>query len=104
VPIFNGGNCGCHTGANTSGGLSLTAANAYNQLVNVNTSAGCLNGMAKRVVPNSPNTSQLWLKTSNDAAKCNLSMPRGAAMPLSQMNPAQFDIITRWIRQGAPNN
>ncbi|MBK7860206.1 MAG: hypothetical protein IPJ65_16650 [Archangiaceae bacterium] len=104
LPIFTGGNCNCHTGANTSGTLSLTAANAYNNLVNVNTSMGCNNGMAKRVVANSPQTSMLWLKASNDPNKCNNFMPRGAAMPLSQMNAAQFDTITRWIRQGARNN
>lgn len=103
LPIFTN-NCGpCHT-TNTSGGLSLTAANAYNALVNANVSAGCATGPQKRVLANAPQQSQLWLKTGDDPNKCNMFMPRGAAQPLKTSQPAAFDRIERWIRQGAQNN
>ncbi len=104
VPIFTQ-RCGpCHT-TNMSGGLSLTAGNAYNALVGIDVSATCMPAGAprKRVLANAPQQSQLWLKIRNDPNRCGNSMPNGQ-MPLLQMAPAQADIIDRWIRQGAPNN
>lgn len=104
LPIFNGGNCNCHTGVNTAGTLSLTAGNAYQQLVvNAQVSAGCATGPQKRVLANQPLQSQLWLKIANDPTKCNNSMPRNL-QPLLVMQPGQADLIRRWIQQGAPNN
>jgi hypothetical protein len=103
VPIF-AMNCACHTSATPSAGLSLTAGNAYTQLVNANVSSGCTTGPQKRVVGNAPSQSQLWLKASDDPQKCGNFMPRSAASALKVSNPAAFDKIERWIRQGAPNN
>jgi hypothetical protein len=103
VPIFQNG-CRCHTGTNDAGSLSLNAGVAYNALVGRATSMGCQGGMATRVVPNAPMSSQLWLKLANDPAKCNAYMPPDAGGGLRATNPAQFDLIDKWIRQGARNN
>jgi hypothetical protein len=103
IPIF-AGNCSCHTGGNDAGTLSLSAGAAYTQLVGANTSLGCNAGNSKRVLANAPQSSQLWLKLANDPAKCNSFMPLDAGMPLKVTNPAAFDKIDKWIRQGAKNN
>lgn len=104
VPIFTQRCAPCHT-TNTAGGLSLTAANAYNALVNIDVSATCAPAGTprKRVLANAPMQSQLWLKIRNDGNRCGNSMPNGL-MPLLLMAPNQADVIDRWIRQGAPNN
>ncbi|MBL8952351.1 MAG: hypothetical protein JNK82_16345, partial [Myxococcaceae bacterium] len=104
LPILTA-RCGpCHT-TNSSGGLSLTPANAFNQLVNVQVSGTCMPAGTPRmrVLPNAPMQSQLWLKLSDNANKCGNFMPRTnpPLMPLSLISAQQFSVIDRWIRGGA---
>jgi hypothetical protein len=99
IPIF-ANRCGpCHT-TNSSGGLSLTAANAFAQLVGPN--ATC-NAAVRRVTPNNTQNSMLWRKLNNTVDKCLASMPNGQ-VHLAMSQPAEFAIIQAWIQQGAPNN
>ncbi len=104
LPILTQRCAPCHT-TMSSGTLSLTPANAYNQLVNVQVSTTCMPAGTPRmrVLPNAPNNSQMWLKLSDNANKCGNFMPRTnpPLMPLSLVSPAQFAIIDRWIRTGA---
>jgi hypothetical protein len=104
VPVFMQFCVSCHGSTSPMAGLDLTAANAYSQLVNVNVSSGCNGGMGKRVVPNMIGSSMLWLKLSNNPAKCNAYEPNGAAMPFNASNPVEFGKIDSWIKQGAANN
>ena len=60
--------------------------------------------LSKRVLPNAPQSSQLWLKLANDPAKCNAFMPADAGMALKFSQPGAFNKIDKWIRQGAKNN
>lgn len=94
---------GCHTGATPTGTMNLSTGNAYNALVNVNTSAGCNAGGSKRVVAFSPYTSMLWQKLTPDGGYCNNSMPRNLVI-LRTQQPANFAKIEAWIVQGAKNN
>ena len=97
VPIFTANGCtGCHGG---SGGLFLSTT-PYANLVNV--TSNC-DPTKKRVVPGDTAKSLIWLKTSNDAAKCGSSMPLGGT-PLKTGNPADFAKLETWILQGALNN
>lgn len=99
VPIFTA-RCGpCHT-TNVSGGLSLTAANAYAQLVGPN--ATC-NAAVERVMPGNLQASMLWRKLMNTADKCGNAMPNNTA-GLAVTQPAEFQRIVQWIQQGARNN
>jgi hypothetical protein len=101
LPIFQA-RCGanCHLGTNMLGGLSLTNANAYTQLVGPN--ATC-NAAVKRVTPNNTQNSMLWRKLMNTADKCGNAMPNGTA-GLATTQPAEFQRIQTWIMQGALNN
>lgn len=99
APIFQT-RCGpCHI-TGTSGGLSLTAANAYAQLVGPN--ATC-NAAVRRVTPSNTQASMLWRKLMNTADKCGVAMPSGTA-GLATTNPVEFGRIQTWIQQGALNN
>jgi hypothetical protein len=99
IPIFTA-RCGpCHT-TNTAGQLSLTAANAYTQLVGPN--ATC-NAAVRRVMPNNTQNSMLWRKLMNTADKCGNAMPNMTA-GLAVTQPAEFARIQTWILQGAQNN
>jgi hypothetical protein len=99
VPIFTTRCAPCHT-TNTSGGLSLTAGNAYAQLVGPN--ATC-NAAVRRVMPNNTQNSMLWRKLMNTADKCGNAMPNMTA-GLATTQPAEFQRIQTWIMQGALNN
>jgi hypothetical protein len=99
VPIFQTRCSPCHT-TNTSGGLSLTAANAYTNLVGPNTTC---NTAVKRVTPSNTQNSMLWRKLMNTADKCGNAMPNGTA-GLATTQPAEFQKIQSWIQQGALNN
>ncbi len=88
---------GCH---GDSGGMSLSAANAYTNLVNVQANNGACSSL-KRVRPGTPDDSVLVRKISGTAC--------GNRMPLS--NPSYFvddpGLVTRirsWIAAGALNN
>lgn len=96
-PIFTNNCTGCHGG---SGGLFLTAGQAYTNLVNVTGNNGACNTL-KRIKPGAPDDSLLVRKISGTA--CGDRMPRS--------NPAFFvdnpGLITRirsWVLAGALNN
>ena len=90
-PIFDQNCISCHP---NSGNLDLTAAHAYNQLVNINASGYS----AKRVIPNEPENSVLYKKIDgSDTYGSN--MPLGGALSTTQINH-----IKQWIIEGAQNN
>ena len=99
-PIFDANCIGCHAGATPTGGLDLSTAKSYGNLVNVpcQCDAGVL-----RVKPSDTAGSMLWRKTGNDPTECGASMPKGQ-QPLSVALPAQYQQISNWISQGAQNN
>ncbi|HLL55730.1 MAG TPA: hypothetical protein VK447_19370 [Myxococcaceae bacterium] len=71
----------------------------YQLLVGV--SSAC-NGQP-RIQPGSASGSLLYLKITDDPAKCGNSMPRGQA-PLIQQDPAATTKIRDWINNGATPN
>ncbi|MFY0663256.1 MAG: c-type cytochrome [Natronospirillum sp.] len=84
---------GCH-GATGAAGLSLTAANAYANLVNV---ASRTNGGIMRVAPGDPDNSMLIKKVEGQAGV-------GSRMPLGR-GPLPDETIQQlrdWIAAGAP--
>ena len=97
--IFSDSCVSCHTGTG-SGGLDLTAAVAYANLVGI---ASQCRASVKRVVAGDPSKSLLWLKTSDDAAKCGSAMPLGST-GLKTTQPADFAKLEKWIQDGALNN
>lgn len=89
---------GCHTGSSPQANLNLSAGQAYNSLVDVNS---VQIPSRKRVAPGNSAGSYLIdkLKGSNMAAGTS-QMPFGGT-PLSD---ATIDSIAKWIDSGAPNN
>jgi hypothetical protein len=89
----------CHTsvGRSPAGGLDLSHAAAYGQLVNTPTRAM---PNAMRVVPGDPERSYL-LRTLEGAAGIV-----GQRMPISgpYLTDAQIAMIKQWIVMGAPRN
>jgi hypothetical protein len=105
-PIFdNRCNAVCHNPVAFLGMLDLTADNAYNNLVNVPTSPGCMQQVpdSVRVVPFDTQSSMLWLKTMPDPGRCGRPMPFGTD-GLGVIAPDEFALIDAWITEGAPNN
>jgi hypothetical protein len=98
-PIFDQNCTGCHGGATPTGGLDLTSANSWGNLVNV--PCQCDAGQL-RVKPDDLN-SMLLLKTSDAPGECGASMPKNMT-PLSQASPAQFQQLQEWVEQGALEN
>jgi len=85
---------GCHAGSNPAANLDLTAANSYNQLVEVNSA---LVPSRKRVDRNNSTESVLVQILRGDVSP---RMPLGGT-PLSS---ATIDSIAKWIDEGAVNN
>jgi hypothetical protein len=85
---------GCHAGAAPQAGQDLSAGNAYESLVNVESTqvAG-----VQRVLPGDPDASFLLEKVSSDQPRVGSRMPL-AGSPLSE---DEIDMIREWIRQGA---
>jgi hypothetical protein len=94
-PIFTSNCTGCHP---NSAGQNLTAAQSYNNLVNV-TAAGC--SPTKRVLPGDPAHSALILKITGTG--CGDRMPRNNPTYFDR-NPGQRITIESWILGGAVNN
>ena len=90
-PVFDQYCTSCHP---SSGNLDLTAANSYNQLVNVDASAYS----AKRVIAGDPEQSVLYKKIDNSGTYGS-NMPLGSSLSASQIN-----MIKQWIEEGAKNN
>ena len=89
----------CHNAAGQffAGGLNLTNAVAYSNLVNV---ASRGRPMATRVIPGDPENSYLIHKLEGR------STIAGARMPLNgpYLTAGQIDVIERWIELGAEND
>ncbi len=92
-PIFNALCIGCHPG---TGGFSLTAASAYNQIVGVDMVGACR--QMARVQPNDPDNSGLYRRVTGNT--CGARMPTSGA-PLT---PQQQATLRTWISEGARNN
>jgi hypothetical protein len=79
VPIFEDGCTGCHNGGIA---FDLTAANAYNNIVNMNL-----------VVPNDPEASRIWYFPEPVNGEHN-----------AKYSNKDANTIYNWINQGALNN
>lgn len=90
----------CHGTTARAGGLTLTGADAYQQLVGApSSSAAAKDQGLLRVVPGRPDLSFLYLKlTGSLAAGMGDSMPLGAG----HVDQATLDTIEAWISAGAP--
>jgi len=93
-PIFDAHCLRCH-GAGGSGGLDLSAAVAWNDLVGIESSNY---SPRQRVVSANPDASVLYLKISGDAGT-------GSRMPLGRvLDPTVIEMVRVWILEGALNN
>jgi hypothetical protein len=93
-PILNNNCSGCHIGG-SSGGFSMDATNAWNDIVNVQSGTGFL-----YIEPNNPTDSYIIMKLRDDSRISGALMPRGRA-PLSE---SVIGLIETWVEQGALNN
>ncbi|MCB9741887.1 MAG: hypothetical protein H6740_04735 [Alphaproteobacteria bacterium] len=94
APIISNSCSPCHT-SSASGGLDMSANNAYGNLVN-----GTANSGLTLVTPNDPANSYMWRKlegTQSEAGGGGDQMPKGNA-PLPQ---DAMGTIDQWIRTGA---
>jgi cytochrome c5 len=90
----------CH-GGGVTGGLDMSSKKAaYDALVDHASSPTSICAMLgkKRVVPNQPEESLLYLKLTLDAP-CGQQMPPGG-----QLRDEQRDQVRAWIEAGAKNN
>lgn len=87
---------GCHGGATPRAGLTLTAGQAFGNIVNVNSTQ--VNSLF-RIAPNDPDNSYLVQKIEGSAAV-------GGRMPLggAPLDPALIQTIRQWVSEGAQNN
>lgn len=96
LPILRSSCQSCHSGRGASGGLDMSDANAYGNLVNVG--SGQLRGM-DRIEPGDSARSYLALKIQNThvaAGGTGTQMP-----PRSSLTRENVAIITSWIDGGA---
>lgn len=91
-PIFNARCVGCH---GSNGGLSLEEGQAEQNLINVPSTC---DPSFTRVLPGFPDQSMLYLKITDDPAKCGSRMP-ASGEPLPQN---EIDLIRQWIESLAP--
>ena len=92
----------CHAGA--SDYLVITSKeDAYPALVDaVASGAECAPTGLKRVNPEHPETSLLYLKVTDPP--CGSKMPILYTGVIGSLDPRQVDQIKQWINSGAPNN
>lgn len=92
----------CHLRRPTAGGLDLTAANAYKDLVNVTASA---NMNKVRVKPGDPDNSFLWQKLINQlTADEGSPMPKGLMGQWAKLSDANLNLVRCWIKNGAKDD
>ena len=84
---------GCHRGVSAAGGLDLTAAHAYENLVNAKATR---RPDRLRVSPGHPESSYLVERLT--AAGDTPQMPMGG----TPLTPQEEEQIRSWIRSGAP--
>jgi hypothetical protein len=87
----------CHNPTLNRGGLDLSPAVSYNNLVSV---ASRLRPGEVRVIPNDPNNSYLIHKLEGNVPITGVRMPLGGPY----LESGQILVIRRWIEIGAPNN
>ncbi len=87
----------CHRPTNPTGGLTLTPATSYGQLVDAPGEHAACSDIA-RVEPGAPTSSVLYLKVTGTT--CGPRMPQNGT-PLSA---GQLRTIEQWIVEGAQNN
>jgi hypothetical protein len=81
-----------------AGSLSLASGSSYGALVDVPSSSACTSTV--RVSPGATAKSYLMNKLTGNGICSGTQMPKtGASLP-----PAQLQIISGWICEGAPNN
>ena len=100
--IFDGYGCNslvCHSDSTQSGGLDLTAANSYNDLVSV---ASLVNPSIDRVKPGDHEASVLWDKVHAGTAGTPTVYGGSPMAPGNALTQAHTDAIELWIRGGAP--
>ncbi|MFP2903618.1 Ig-like domain-containing protein [Pyxidicoccus sp. 3LFB2] len=96
--VWSTANCtGCHP---TSGGLNLSAASSYSNLVNVTARVAACNTLS-RVKPSAPDDSVLVRKLEGTA--CGTRMPRNNTTYFDQ-NPGLLVRVRSWILAGALND
>jgi hypothetical protein len=98
-PIFDRRCTGCHNEFDPPGNLNL-ADHAYEHLVDV---ASRCDDSVLRVSAGDPENSMLWRKLGAASDRCGGVMPLGGP-GLRAIAPEEFDIIERWIQEGATNN
>jgi hypothetical protein len=91
-------NCHTNVGRTPAGGLNLTPAVAYDQIVNV---ASARKPGAIRVIPGDPENSYLVQKIEGRAGIVGLRMPVSGPPFLTD---GQILILKRWIALGAQRN
>jgi hypothetical protein len=93
--LFTNNCASCHISGGASGGLNLDFANAYANLVGMNSSQ---NAAFVRVQPGNPAASLLFQKVNCDSPGVGSRMPLGGSI----LSPAQQRILSDWIALGAP--
>ena len=107
-PIFERRCPGCHTAGSAQANMALTgnisSTQMVGELVNIGSSRG---GQFKRVVPNNPDQSWLYLKAAGLAAAAGCvpgeACATGPMPPGGDLIPAgELAVIRQWIEDGAP--
>ena len=101
-PIFDFHCSSCHTAVHDVD-YTLAPGKSYAALVNRPTSAAC-DANTLRVKPGDSAHSMLWLKITDDPARCLSSMPYFQPGGLIAICPADVAQIGAWITEGAPDN
>jgi len=91
---------GCHAGVPPAAGMNLSAGQAYQNIVNVQSDDVA---SMDRITPGEPENSYLIHKIEGTQASVGGS---GGRMPLSGccLTDAQIDTIRAWVEAGADNN
>ncbi len=106
--VFDGRGCtssNCHVGPNPAGGLDLAAADAWENLIDVEATsvpAGSIPGL-KRVVPGQKDSSLLWFNLAAGTLPGVWQAPL-RAMPIGfdPLSADELEAVRLWIEQGAP--
>ena len=85
----------CHSGAAPQGGLDLTVAAGYAELVNVPSSA---QPAVDRIEPGDVTTSYVYRKVTAEASITGTVMP---PPPLAPLSSGEIALIRKWIEDGA---
>ena len=96
---------GCHITPTLNGGLDMSAAHSYRQLVGVPAQQ---QPRVRRVKPGDPDNSYLFQKIVGASTISGVLMPQGCpATPLNGarcLTPDEIDAIRTWILECAPKN